>query len=32
MGKHAAAINIRHDDHRYIGFFGKAHIGDVILT
>ena len=32
MGKDPTAINVRHQNHRAIHHFGKAHIGNIVVT
>ena len=32
MGEDAAPVDVGHQDHRAVHFFGKAHVGDVAVT
>jgi hypothetical protein len=32
LGKHAALVDVRHQHHRAVHFFGEAHVGDVAIA
>jgi hypothetical protein len=32
VGEDAAPVDVGHQDHRAVDFFGKAHVGDVAVT